>query len=29
LITNLGGNHYFCGDVSPGHGTDYVHYFTI
>ncbi len=21
--------HYFCRDVSPGHGTDYVHYFTI
>ena len=21
------GNHYFCLDVSPGHGTDYVHYF--
>ncbi len=29
LITNRGGNHYFCEDVSPGHGTDYVHYFTI
>jgi hypothetical protein len=29
LVTNRGGSHYFCRDVSPGHGTDYVLYFTI